>query len=91
MTIMLSTQNAWRITNAVAAAALSLGITAMVEVRLRLHLLALPIVFVVAWSLFFLFLDSLFVRRAERVKKNVPITSKERGRRQKRFYDSLPR
>jgi hypothetical protein len=54
-------------------------------------LAVLPIILVASWSGFYLLWDWIFFARPERVKKNVRITSKEWRRRQKEFYDSLPR
>ena len=88
---MQSPKSAWRIANAIVSCALSIGITAMFDVRFGPHVLALPAVFVAFWSALFLLLEWLFITRPEEVKKNVPITSKEWRRRQKRFYDSFPR
>jgi len=63
----------------------------MFDVRFSPPLLVLPVVFMVFWSGFIIFLDWLFVTRREAVKKHLPITSNEWRRRQKRFYDNLPR
>jgi hypothetical protein len=68
------------------------GVTVVFNVLLNPSIfLILPVVFVTLWSGIYLFLDWLFVQRPERVKKNVPTTSEEWRRKQKDFYDSLPR
>jgi len=88
---MQSSKSAWRTANAILGAALSIGLTAIFDLGFHPPLLMLPVAFVVFWSALFLFLDWLFVKRPEKVKENVPITGKERRRRQREFYDSLPR
>jgi hypothetical protein len=88
---MQSPKSVRRVANAIIAVALSTGVTAMFDVRFSPPVLVLPAVFVAFWSALFLFLEWLFITRPEEVKKNVPITSKEWRRRQKRFYDNLPR
>jgi hypothetical protein len=51
----------------------------------------LPIIFVASFCVSFLVLNWAFFDRPEKLKKKLPINSKELQREQKEFYDSLPR
>ncbi len=73
---------------------LAIGLTALFAAKLTwgpLAILFSLIFFAASWGLLFLLWNWVFVTRPKRVKKNVPITSNEWRRRQKQFYDNLPR
>ena len=88
-----------RVGNAAFSGALAMGATAGIGGRLTnggskltySSVIALLVFFAAFWGLLYLLLDWIFITRPKQVKKNVPITSKEWQRRQKQFYDNLPR
>ena len=81
-----------RIGNAIICGMLAVGVAAIFGAKLGHPSLAAVLVFFAAsWGLLYLLWDWLFIVRPEQVKRNVPITSEERRRRLKRFFDSLPR
>jgi hypothetical protein len=81
-----------RIGNGIISAMLAIGVTTLFGAKSgRPSLAAILVFFVAAWGLFYMLWGWVFVTRPREVKKNVPITSKEWRRRQKQFYDNLPR
>jgi hypothetical protein len=81
-----------RIGNGIISGMLAIGVTAVFGIKLdRPPLAAILVFFAASWGLIYLAWDWFFVTRPKQVKKNVPITSKEWRRRQKQFYDNLPR
>jgi ammonia channel protein AmtB len=70
----------------------AIGLTAMFGAKMaRPSLTAVVVFFAASWGLIYLLWEWVFITRPQQVRKNVPITSKEWKRRQKGFYDSLPR
>jgi CHASE2 domain-containing sensor protein len=88
-----------RVGNAVFSGALAMGATALFGAKLThtganltyTSVIAIVVFYAASWGLLYLLWDWIFVTRPKQVKKNVPITSKEWQRRQKQFYDNLPR
>jgi hypothetical protein len=77
--------------NGIISGMLAIGVTALFGGKLaRPSIGAVVIFFAASWGLLYLICDWVFVTRPKQVRKNVPITSNELRRRQKRFWDSLP-